>query len=416
MSHQGWSRQKWLRTLLYVLAIVLAAAAAVTDGQVWRQGAAIFIAAIACVAVLVRVKSPYLLPITAMVMAAVSGPLLLGPSMFNLGLRRRNYLSLGVLAASLVVLAFLPSSRGSWALSVGAGNSEIVNRPVQWALNSAFLVVVPALLGAAFGVRRELLASYRDRAVRAETERTLLARQAVLLDRARIARDSHDVLGHKLSLLAMQAGGLELNADVGSLEVERQAKLMRNTASEAVKDLRSIIDAQAGQDELPSMAGDDIDVGLAKVLELVAQSRSSGAVVDLQMNESADWAKTPYGLAHTAYRIVQECLTNAYRHAPGSAVHVSIEGGPGLGLTIAVRNRLTRKAKTTANGPAGTGLLGLQARARRMGGSVVSEQSASSFTVRARLPWVPQAHGDAGIQEAVLPIDTPRSSSLKGHS
>jgi signal transduction histidine kinase len=195
-----------------------------------------------------------------------------------------------------------------------------------------------AIQGAAVGwglflhYRRQLVESLRDRAARAETEAQLRAEQAQQRARDEIAREMHDVLGHRLSLLSVHAGALEFRPDADPTEVARAAKVIRENAHQALQDLREVIGVlRAPVGELPQPT-------LADVQQLVAESGRAGMRVSLR--EEVD-GPVPDLVGRTTYRIVQEALTNARKHAPGAEVEVQVAGAPGQGLTVEVCNTPT---------------------------------------------------------------------------
>jgi signal transduction histidine kinase len=181
--------------------------------------------------------------------------------------------------------------------------------------------------------------SLRDRAVRAETEAHLRAEQAQQRARDEIAREMHDVLGHRLSLLSVHAGALEFRPDASPGEIARAAEVIRENAHLALQDLREVIGVlRAPVGELPQPT-------LADVRQLVTESGRAGMWVGLR--EELDGAAVPDLVGRTAYRTVQEGLTNARKHAPGAEVVVRLAGSPGEGLTVEVCN------EAPDSGPAG---------------------------------------------------------------
>jgi signal transduction histidine kinase len=223
-----------------------------------------------------------------------------------------------------------------FALSVLAALVYVLLRPERatpWFL--LFLLGV-TIQGAAVGwglfihFRRQLVESLRDRAVRAETEAQLRAEQAQQRARDEIAREMHDVLGHRLSLLSVHAGALEFRPDAPAEEVARAAKVIRENAHQALQDLREVIGVlRAPVGELPQPT-------LADVAQLVAESGRAGMRVTLRDETSA---AAPDLIGRTAYRVVQEALTNARKHAPDAEVLVHMTGSPGTGLTVEVLNQ-----------------------------------------------------------------------------
>ncbi|MEU1328523.1 histidine kinase [Streptomyces sp. NPDC005865] len=231
--------------------------------------------------------------------------------------------------------------------------------------------------------RRELLLSLRDRAVRAENEAALRAEQAQRLAREDIAREMHDVLAHRLTLLSVHAGALEFRPDAPRAEIARAAGVIRESAHEALQDLRQVIGVLRGGDA--DVAGRPQPT-LAALETLVAESRDAGmkAVLDSRV---ADPAAVPAALGRTAYRIAQEGLTNARKHAPGAEVTVTVDGTPGAGLTLTVRNPAPPGDVPEVPG-SGQGLIGLAERASLAGGRLSHARGPDGgFHLEAWLPW-----------------------------
>lgn len=247
------------------------------------------------------------------------------------------------------------------------------------------LVLTAATVGWGMFVRskRQLMLSLRDRARRAETEARLRAEQAQRLAREAIAREMHDVLAHRLTLLSVHAGALEFRPDAPREEIARAAGVIRESSHEALQDLREIIGVLR--------AGESDDTGrpqptLAALDTLAVESREAGMKVTLEQRVT-DPGAVPASVGRTAYRIAQEGLTNARKHAPGTEVTVSVTGGPGDGLTVTVRNPAPEGDVPPVPG-AGQGLIGLTERATLAGGTLEHGPAAGGgFEVRARLPW-----------------------------
>nr|WP_202437545.1 histidine kinase [Streptomyces sp. SID5910] len=249
------------------------------------------------------------------------------------------------------------------------------------------LGVLLAVTAAGWGMlarsKRQLLLSLRDRARRAETEARLRAEQAQRLAREAIAREMHDVLAHRLTLLSVHAGALEFRPDASRAEVARAAGVIRESAHEALQDLREIIGV---------LRADEADDGarpqptLAALDTLVAESRRAGMEVAF-VRRVTDPAAVPASVGRTAYRVVQEALTNARKHAPGAEVALSVTGAPGDGLAVSVRNA-PPEGEVPAVPGSGQGLIGLTERATLAGGTLEHGPTADGgFEVRARLPW-----------------------------
>ncbi|MEV2270529.1 sensor histidine kinase [Nonomuraea africana] len=201
--------------------------------------------------------------------------------------------------------------------------------------------VVPYLLGK---VRRLLLQ---------QRERTQLsvAAQARLRERTRIAHDMHDSLGHDLALIAVRAAGLEIAPGLDPAQAKAAGEL-RVAASEATERLRKIV----------GLLRDDVDPAplapvAADLTDLVERSRDSGMEVSLEVADGP--------VPELAYRVVQEGLTNAAKHAPGSWVRVTVSP-----TRISVRNGPARHRPTAV--PGGMGLTGLRERVRLAGGTMTA--------------------------------------------
>jgi signal transduction histidine kinase len=237
-------------------------------------------------------------------------------------------------------------------------------------------------------VQRELVLSLRDRAARLEAEQRLRVEQAREAERLRIAREMHDVLAHRVSLLSLHAGALEFHPDASAEEVAQAAAVIRASAHAALEELRDVIGVL--REGAPGSAPEPPQPTLAEVPALVEESRLAGMRVRWHIDVPGD-AALPAALGRAAYRIVQEGLTNARKHAPGAAVEVTITAEPGAALVVAVVSRpAVGVAATTALAlpGAGTGLVGLAERVALAGGELEhGPDGGGDFVLRASLPW-----------------------------
>jgi signal transduction histidine kinase len=262
--------------------------------------------------------------------------------------------------------------------------------------------------------RRQLVASLRERAERAEAEVTWRSEQARQGERERMAREMHDVLAHRLSLLSVHAGALEFRPDASAEEIARAAGVIRANAHEALEDLRSVIGVLRSGDE--GAVPERPQATLCDLPALVDESRQAGAVVGLEM--SGDLQGVPPVVGRSLYRIAQEGLTNARKHAASSPVWIELEGCRGLGVTIAVRTKLPLGASVgeahaaagsafgDATGPirrivhhgigetegavpgSGPGLIGLRERTALAGGWLeCGPTDGGEFRLRAWMAW-----------------------------
>jgi signal transduction histidine kinase len=212
-------------------------------------------------------------------------------------------------------------------------------------------------------------------------------RQARDGERTRIAREMHDVLAHSISLISLHAGALEVRPDAPPHEISRAAGVVRASAHRALEDLREVIyvlraEPDGGDGHRPQPT-------IGDVAELVGASRDAGTAVEF--DQRADAASLPIATGRNVYRIVQEALTNARKHAPLAAVQATIDGGPGDGLTVEVVSRrpIAQLGRDEIPG-AGAGLVGLSERVELAGGRLEHGRTAAGdYRLWAWLPWPP---------------------------
>ena len=340
------------------------------------------------------------------------GPLLvidaIGGAVLCLALwwRRRWPLELGL--ASLPVLA-VSSSAGPagviilytvaayrrWQLAVLVAAAQVVLLPLGRAIHpqgtSLAAYYLTGTLGPAVVVawgmfRRSRRQAQRERVGRAEAEEMLRIEQIRYAERTRIAREMHDVLAHRISLLSLHAGALEFRPDAPPEEVARAAAVIRASAHQALEDLRAVIgvlrDGTDGQGPQPPQQT------LAALPGLLEESRAAGMRIHAEVL-LPDLAAVPDTIGRHALRIIQEALTNARKHATSAPVELRLDGAPGSGLTIDVRNPLPALAAAESKIPGtGAGLLGLTERATLSGGRLEHGlDEHGHFRLHAWLPW-----------------------------
>ncbi|GIF46365.1 signal transduction histidine kinase [Asanoa ferruginea] len=230
--------------------------------------------------------------------------------------------------------------------------------------------------------RVALMQSLVDRARRAEAEQGRRVSEARLAERTLIAREMHDVLAHRLSLLATYAGALEYRPDSPPERLAAAAGIIRSGVHQALDELREVITVLR---EDPADPDGPAGPGLGDVGRLVDEAREAGLAVgfDDRTDHSAEATAV---VGRTAYRVVQEGLTNARKHAAGQPVTVTLAGSPGGELTIELHNPLSSGLPELPG--AGVGLIGLTERVSLAGGQLDHEIDADGeFRLRARLPW-----------------------------
>lgn len=235
-------------------------------------------------------------------------------------------------------------------------------------------------IGALAQARFALLSSLQERALRAEAEQGRRVVEARAAERAAIAREMHDVLAHRLSLLATYAGALEYRPDLPPDRLSEAAGVIRSSTHQALEELRDVIALLRYEDDglaQPVPALTDLP-------ELIDEARGAGSPVTVH-DEATDLATLPGQTGRTAYRVLQEALTNARKHAPGQPVRVALEGAPGARLLIEVVNPVSTAGSDIPG--AGSGLVGLTERVRLAGGQLDHHLTVSEFRLRTWLPW-----------------------------
>ncbi|MGY2873488.1 signal transduction histidine kinase [Marmoricola sp. URHA0025 HA25] len=345
-------------------------------GGSWRQ-VDLVCGALACLALVWRRRAPV---VVALVLAAAASVVA----------------SAGV--ANMVALYFVARFR-SLLVAVAVAVAEVASGWVFWlvypgnkglsltlTVNIAIAAAVTAW-GALLQAQSALLDAYRERAERAEREEALREDRIRATERTRIAREMHDVVAHRISLVALHAGGLEVAPDHLTDQVREAASLIRSSAVLALDELRAAIGVLR-EDEPRSLDRP----GLDRLGDLVQEARAAGQevelVVDLQPVPAADGNADPLaapGVGRDVYRIVQEGLTNARKHAPGEPVRVAVTRADEDVEVVLVNSCVDRFLGVPGTG---SGLIGLVERAALAGGELSHGVAPTGdFEVRARLPW-----------------------------
>lgn len=295
-----------------------------------------------------------------------------------------NYVALFAVArtrrvelAFVVAFADVAGALGFWLLY--PANSELSLTVV---VNTAIALAVVAW-GALQQKQQDLVAVYRDRAARIERERELRAEQIQMAERARIARDMHDSVAHHMSLVALYAGGLEV-AGANAKDVGATAATIRATAINALDELRTVIGMlRDGTLAVPRHTHHE-----RTIPGLVDEARQAGQLVVAHLDDEAVHEAGPAG--EEAYRIVQEGLTNARKHAPDALVTVDVRRA-GRDILVTVTNPADDNAPALPGG--GAGLLGLTERVTGLGGTVEhgivahGDGGGGEFRMRGRVPY-----------------------------
>ncbi|MFI6511989.1 sensor histidine kinase [Streptosporangium sp. NPDC050855] len=345
------------------------------------------------------------------ILAVIAGSALLnGLYLDHVPLWRQLFLMLLVVAAYLHG-RHLPVRRG-WEVLAAVALPGVVAGALDPSVGAgallvlALFAVLPWLAGRFRRQQADLVEAGRERIARLSREREFIAERVALRERARIAADLHDSLGHELALIALRAGALELAADM--TEENRQAAArLRASAVTATDELRHTLGALRESGTASTEPPDE------SVEALVDRARGAGMAVALR--RTGERTPLPPLVDRAAHRVVREALTNAARHAPGTDVLVRVQrtrdtvtvivsnpvpvpvappAGPGP-VTGAVPGSASGAVPVPPGG--GSGIAGLRERVRLLGGTLRAGPGDGAFTVTARLPYdragVPSGRG-----------------------
>ncbi|GAA4207209.1 sensor histidine kinase [Microbispora amethystogenes] len=303
-------------------------------------------------------------------------------------------LNIAVLPANLAVLVAMYGVAARctrrWALAAGVvAEGGLLLAMLSWspdpmrAWPSASVFVVAVWIGGMYAnTRRRYVESLVERAERAERERDQQARIAAAAERARIARELHDVVAHNVSVMVVQADGAAYAIDSDPEQARRAMQAISGTGRQALAEMRRLVgvlrqDAGSPAEEYAPQPG------VAQLDELVRQVRDSGLPTEFTVSGTP--RALPEGEQLAVYRIVQEALTNAIKHGgPGTRARVEMTYGPGL---IELRVSDDGRGAAAPRVVGGHGLIGMRERVAMYGGSVeAAPRSGGGFQVVARIP------------------------------
>ncbi|SDC39948.1 Histidine kinase [Sanguibacter gelidistatuariae] len=344
--------------------------------------------------------------------------------------RRRLPVTLAVLAVlagtfsitssgAALVIVFTLAVHRPWPISVPLGLLNVPASLVYGRLrpddSTSFLgslifgtLMLLAILawGIAVRARRQLVLSLRASADQERREHGLLLQDARRAERELIAREMHDVLAHRISLLSVHAGALEYRTRQGEAgtasaltasEVHLAVAVIRENAHQALEELREVLTvlrSEGGVEDAPlAQPGSSPHVGTAApqptigdLATLVAEARAAGQQIHLEIDAPGLEGTRPQ-LQRTVYRVVQEGLTNARKHAPSALVNVTLRGEVAAGIDLVITNVVPIDAVESDIPGAGAGLAGLAERVAIEGGTLGHEIRGGAFRLRVRLPW-----------------------------
>ncbi|MEV1082125.1 histidine kinase [Streptomyces sp. NPDC050211] len=377
-----WSRRRIVGETVLALVLALSATLGVQDnGLAATVGVAL---AAAAMSLLRRVFPASVLVLAGALAAVLAGfwPLLMVAG-WSAGPR--------IKAPRWALAAFTLSYVLNAALSVQQTESSLpaAQTLVFTTLSFVATTVVPGLAARYRTQRRTLMHALHEHNAQLLREREIIASHARLRERQRIAQDMHDSLGHQLALIAVHTGALEVDRKLTDRQREAVG-VLRDASVAAMHELREAVgilrDGTHAQEHVSDTA--PAARGVAGIDGLVEASRGAGA--DVELRRAGEERSLAPAADHAAYRIVQEALTNALKHAPGAPIVVELRYEPDS-LVVEVANGPT---PTTADGgrrlvvSGGQGLTGLQERARLVGGMVHAGPAAGGgFRVAGVLPY-----------------------------
>jgi len=346
---------------------------------------------ISCLALWWRRKHPLAVGLLVSVMSAFSNATTVALVIALAGLAARRPWPQAAWAVGVSMGLGLP-----WLIMVPLGRVESV-----LSISLAMSVVVGSVgWGVAIRTRHQLVERLRDDVQRERAERDRRLEDARQEERRRIAREMHDVVAHRMSLLSVHAGALAYRtekaeegaaAPLDAAELGAAVRIIRDNAHRALEELSGVLAVLRSSDTAPGQGDDHAGTappppGLGDLARLVEDAVAAGQRVawDLDVPDGAG----PGGLvARTAFRVVQEGLTNARKHAPGARVEARVCGGPGRDLEVSVVNVLPVGVLPSEIPGAGAGLTGLSERVALEGGELVHGPQGDVFRLVATLPW-----------------------------
>jgi len=372
MKPRGWIVARGDLVLAVALATVAVAQAAVSP--IASVPVAVLIALLTTLPVAVRRSHP----VVAALVTTAAG---LIPS--------NGYVYVGYVVSFIVfysVAAYVPQRRHVVAVVAAgvalAGLGSVIHGAVFGDYFGALSAVVgPAVVGGFVRYQREQSRQLQELTRELERERELNVARAVADERARIARELHDVVAHTISVVAIQADAAEAALDADPARARGPLQTIRRSATEALTEMRRLLAVLRADEPAGELAPSP---GLEQLPALIDRARAAGVQVTLQVAGSA--RPVPASLDLSAYRIVQEALTNVGKHAAGVPASILLDWGQEA-LAIEIRNPGTILEPAVANGT-GHGLIGMRERVRMLGGEFsAGPATGGGFVVSAILPY-----------------------------
>jgi signal transduction histidine kinase len=324
------------------------------------------------------VASRWRWPVAAVVLACAA---LVALPLLGLTWITNGWPALPIIGAALLLAYALGIGTGLWTGLAGV----VLLAASLWIANQVFnpLVIAitagPWLVGRVVLSRRRLTEQLRARNAELAAEQELFAHEAVRYERARIARELHDIVAHCLSVMVVQASAGQRVADADPAGVAEAFGAVAEAATQAEAEIGRLVEVLGGA--LPAGSSPRLEM----VSELVRQASTAGLAVSCHF--SGDDADVPAAVSEAAYRVAQEALTNALKHAPGAPVTITI-AARGTAVEVSVVNEPPRQRRSgLERSGGGYGLTGMRQRVAACGGSLTTGPTpAGGWQVSALLP------------------------------
>ncbi len=345
-----------------------------------RLGLEVVAVVVMILTLLLRRRAPLLVPSSTWLLSAalsfVDGRLIVGQAAISIA---------GMIAA--VLLGDLRSQRQArvgLAVVVTCAAAVVYNDPTHSLTNLLLIPVLFAvgwLVGFALHERAERITAVEHRAARAERERESAARVAVAEERARIARELHDIVAHAVSVMVLQVGAVRRRMPAGDRGDREALENVERAGRTALADMRRLLDAMRREEDEVDLAPQP---GLGNVPRLLDDVRAAG--LDVSFDVRGQPVPLPPGLDLSAYRILQEGLTNTLKHAQAQHADVRVRYGKD-DLELEVHDDGSGPTAPGDHEPHGHGLVGIGERVKIYGGDLTAGADPSGgFALRARLP------------------------------
>ena len=292
--------------------------------------------------------------------------------------------------AALLLAAYSVSAYGSRTVAVAGGAVITAGSPFigeDWSDHAFVLVLLGAAwaMGLAVGRRTTAVTVLQGHNLELEQQRREAADRGAAEERARIAREMHDIVAHRVSMMVVQTQAADALLDERPEAARQAIQAVEETGREALAELRALLGLLRSQAPAAAPGTRTPQPGLGEITELVEASRTAGLPVELHSHGNA--VPVPPAVAMAAYRIVQEAITNVVKHAGSAPTTVTLHfRGDALDITVADAG-----TSSGVDGTPGYGLAGMKERVAFVGGSMsFGRRTAGGYSVRATLPITDQ--------------------------